>query len=365
MTVAREDLAPKSNNILSRDVSLEELSAKFNITTGHDHDGTDSKKIDWSNIENKPTLDYAFYTLTMPSAEFNTADDLEGSLTVTWKDQGARKVLSAPSNDTGTPSFRELVPNDIPTANLVESTSSVLTITNGTNAIVGTSNLTIQVKEANTETSGYLSYTDWNTFNSKVSGPVNSVDNTVPRFDSTTGKIIQNSSVVIDDNNNVSGVGSLSISEPLTISKANGTAPLVITSTTVVNNLNADLLDGNHASAFATSTHNHDSTYLKLTGGTLTGNILINKALAVIAADVSSNNVLSLQSMGSVEVVIDNNNNDTNKLFSIKSNSQTNDPITKVDETGNFTTAGYVAVSNGSARMEYNVNTESIDFVFV
>ncbi len=36
-----------------------------------------------------------------------------------------------------------------------------------------------------------------------------------------------------------------------------GTAPFSVTSTTVVTNLNSDLLDGNHASAFATISHSH------------------------------------------------------------------------------------------------------------
>ena len=35
-----------------------------------------------------------------------------------------------------------------------------------------------------------------------------------------------------------------------------------ISANNLVNNFNADLLDGNHASAFATAGHNHDSTYL-------------------------------------------------------------------------------------------------------
>ena len=38
---------------------------------------------------------------------------------------------------------------------------------------------------------------------------------------------------------------------------ATGTAPMTVVSTTAVANLNADLLDGNHASAFATSGHTH------------------------------------------------------------------------------------------------------------
>lgn len=49
---------------------------------------------------------------------------------------------------------------------LVEATSSVLTIGNGANAVIGTGT-TIQVKQATTSQSGYLSSTDWNTFNGK------------------------------------------------------------------------------------------------------------------------------------------------------------------------------------------------------
>lgn len=50
-----------------------------------------------------------------------------------------------------------------------------------------------------------------------------------------------------------------------------GTAPFTVASTTAVTNLNADLLDGNHASAFATAAHNHDSTYVNVSGDTMTG----------------------------------------------------------------------------------------------
>lgn len=50
--------------------------------------------------------------------------------------------------------------------NLTEATSSVLTITGGSNAVLG-SGTTIQVGQSTTSTSGYLSSTDWNTFNGK------------------------------------------------------------------------------------------------------------------------------------------------------------------------------------------------------
>ncbi len=53
-------------------------------------------------------------------------------------------------------------------SNLTEATSSVLTITGGSNAVLGTGT-TIQVKQATSSQSGYLSSTDWNTFNNKQS----------------------------------------------------------------------------------------------------------------------------------------------------------------------------------------------------
>lgn len=56
--------------------------------------------------------------------------------------------------------------NALTLGDLTEATSSVLTITGGTGAIIG-SGLGIQVKLAGAGQSGYLSSTDWNTFNNK------------------------------------------------------------------------------------------------------------------------------------------------------------------------------------------------------
>jgi uncharacterized protein (TIGR02145 family) len=52
-------------------------------------------------------------------------------------------------------------------ANLTVSGSPVLTITGGSNAVLGTGT-SIQVKQAGTSQSGYLSSSDWNSFNNKV-----------------------------------------------------------------------------------------------------------------------------------------------------------------------------------------------------
>jgi len=56
--------------------------------------------------------------------------------------------------------------NTLTKGNLTESTSSVLTITGGTGAVIG-SGTTIQVRQASTTVSGFLSSTDFTTFNNK------------------------------------------------------------------------------------------------------------------------------------------------------------------------------------------------------
>jgi hypothetical protein len=57
--------------------------------------------------------------------------------------------------------------SDNPAGTLTESTSSVLTINGGSNSLLN--NASIQVKQASSSQSGYLSSTDWNAFNSKSS----------------------------------------------------------------------------------------------------------------------------------------------------------------------------------------------------
>lgn len=67
---------------------------------------------------------------------------------------------------------------DFPTiGSLTEATSSVLTITGGTNALWG-SGATIQVKKADASTSGYLLNTDWTIFNDKYAGLPDQTGNT-------------------------------------------------------------------------------------------------------------------------------------------------------------------------------------------
>jgi microcystin-dependent protein len=60
-------------------------------------------------------------------------------------------------------------------------------------------------------TSDGLSAAAWTALPSfgDVAGPASSTDNAIARFDLTTGKIIQNSGVIIDDSNNISGINDI------------------------------------------------------------------------------------------------------------------------------------------------------------
>ena len=44
-----------------------------------------------------------------------------------------------------------------------------------------------------------------------VVGPSSSTNDAIARFDSTTGKLVQNSGITVDDGNNVVGMNSLSV----------------------------------------------------------------------------------------------------------------------------------------------------------
>lgn len=56
---------------------------------------------------------------------------------------------------------------------------------------------------------------DFSTTSGDVVGPASAVDNAVARYNSTTGKLIQTSLMVVDDNGHVSGIGNVSMSGTL------------------------------------------------------------------------------------------------------------------------------------------------------
>lgn len=107
--------------------------------------------------------------------------------------------------------------NALTFGNLTESTSSVLTINGGTGSVIG-SGTTIQVKQASGSQSGFLSSTDWTTFNSKQNALTNPVTGTgttnyLPKF---TGTSTIGDSLVYDNGTNV-GIGTTTPAELLEV----------------------------------------------------------------------------------------------------------------------------------------------------
>lgn len=83
------------------------------------------------------------------------------------------KLAQMPNNTVkGNKSGGTADPQDLALSDVTEAVSSVLTISNGTKSIVQASNLSIQVKQASTIQDGYLSSTDFNTFNGKLTSPL-------------------------------------------------------------------------------------------------------------------------------------------------------------------------------------------------
>lgn len=60
-----------------------------------------------------------------------------------------------------------------------------------------------------------------------VAGAASSTDNALVRFDLTTGKVIQNSGIIVDDSNNITGIGSINAEGNLVIGRESDGSPVV------------------------------------------------------------------------------------------------------------------------------------------
>ena len=103
--------------------------------------------------------------LSLPSqfTVTNSPVTSSGTLTGSWNNQTANYVLAGPTTGAAAaPTFRALVSGDIPSLSYVTSVT-------GTAPVVSSGGLTpaISMAAANTTTDGYLTSTDWNTFNNK------------------------------------------------------------------------------------------------------------------------------------------------------------------------------------------------------
>jgi hypothetical protein len=171
--------------------------------------------------------------------------------------------------------------------NLTEATSSVLTITGGTNAVIGTGT-TIQVAQAGASSSGYLSSADWTTFNSKepalTKGNLTEATSSVLTITNGTGAVIGSGTSIEVSQASSTTSGYLSSADWTTFNSKQGaltfTAPLVNTSGTITINQSGSASDGYLSSTDWTTFNSKEpaltkgnlteatSSVLTITGGT-------------------------------------------------------------------------------------------------
>ena len=150
-----------------------------------------------------------------------TSIKLDTALAVAYGGTGvktatANYVFAGPTTGAAAaPSFRALVVADIPTLPYAPTTTGT-SILYG-NGSGGFSNVTIGTGVS--FVGGTLSATG---SGGDVVGPASATDNAVARFNLTTGKLIQNSGVIIDDTNNISGILSQQFSNGSAVTLAAG-----------------------------------------------------------------------------------------------------------------------------------------------
>ena len=122
-----------------------------------------------------------------------TITNIAGTVTVSMSQSGAASDGWLSSTDWNTFNSKQ---SALTFGNLTEATSNVLTISGGTGAVIG-SGTTIQVSQATALTSGYLSSGDWSSFNNKVSSvggssPISSSGGTTPTISISQSSAISN-----------------------------------------------------------------------------------------------------------------------------------------------------------------------------
>lgn len=215
---------------------------------------------DWGNLANKPS----------PSVGVSLTGAVTGTDSITWTGLGGNVSLSIATTITGGPgsnldadtldgqhgSFYQNADNlnagAVPTARLTGPYSFDLTGTLTGNASTATALQTPRTIAGKTFDGTQNVTLEALTAGNYIAAGGTYTGAAARTFDVDATTTATASKVVARD-----GAGDIAAavvnSTRLTSSIATGTAPLTVSSTTVVTNLNADLLDGNHASAFASS----------------------------------------------------------------------------------------------------------------
>ena len=167
----------------------------------------DARKVQITNLPGGGASD-SFRTHNTPSGTDPVADSTTDTLNWT---AGTGITISG---DSGTDTIT--ITNSAPNAD--QNLFATIATTSGTAPAADATNDTLTLTAGSGITITGDSGTDTVTIaatgggSGDVVGPASATDNAVARFDTTTGKLIQNGAVLVDDSGNVSGVGNITLS---------------------------------------------------------------------------------------------------------------------------------------------------------
>ena len=206
-----------------------------------------------------------------------------GTITAEWKTVAANTVFAGPtSGQSAVPGFRGLVPADIPELDASKITTGVLPASRG-----GTG-LSSPGPQGNLLRSNGNIWESWtpNFLTAEIDGivgneVVGAADQTLTRSGSGTASDPYKLALNLANANTWTGVQ--------TFNPSTGDAPFVVPSskTGVVSNLNADMLDGKHASDFALASHTH-----ALDSSSITGVLPVSKGGTGLSSPGTAGNLL-------------------------------------------------------------------------
>jgi hypothetical protein len=77
----RQSLRERISEITALQTQVSDLEDEFDTSSGHDHDGTDSKQIDYNNLLNTPTIPTQYFTLSSATT-VTDVEDPQTSITI-------------------------------------------------------------------------------------------------------------------------------------------------------------------------------------------------------------------------------------------------------------------------------------------
>ena len=206
-----------------------------------------------------------------------------GTISATWAPVGANTVLAGPvSGGSGAPMFRALVPADIPGLNASQITSGVLPVSRGGTGLDSPGPVGNLLRSDGSSweswTPNFLTTEADGIVGNEVVGPA---DSTLTRSGSGSAADPYKLALNLTNPNTWTGLQSFN--------PTGSNAPFKVdpSKTDVVTYLNADMLDGKHATDFALSNHTHD-----LAGSTITGVLPVSKGGTGLSSPGTAGNLL-------------------------------------------------------------------------